>query len=484
MARKFFDAFGITKPSTKDEIYNIIVPKYKTDTAIDSGIHFKKFFSYYKECPSSQLSDYLDLLKNINCLRFKLAKKTFIFMGNAETMYFPSPEMKIYFAFNDQARFLDIDFYHHLVKESDYKLLEEFLIKLGVSKYPRIIEKYVSSYEIKFKYDARYLYDKSVDGCENLLNNINKDRSIALWNILLSMIKETGNVKFLMGQHKAGNWESFESTELKRLKRKLWIVDINGKFVSPGEITIDELSDEYDKISNNAEILINTLGFKMSISDYLTDKEKKWIDIGKIFEGCSYEEIQDALEHIKQSESKKSKPVFPHRKISDLEQVQNGMADQYERAATKTYEQQMINVRTSQGNIDPETWLKETYKEEEKLICQICKEEMPFKKPDGNYYFEKREISINTRTDDSSFSKEINEQYLALCPVCAAKYTVFIQKNPEKMAGLCEKIRTGPTPSNDENTDIPVLLDNEQTITFVAPHLVRLQTILRKENNG
>jgi hypothetical protein len=61
---------------------------------------------------------------------------------------------------------------------------------------------------------------------------------------------------------------------------------------------------------------------------------------------------------------------------------------------------------------------------------------------------------------------------------------VYVQKYPNKMKDLCETIKNAPTPTSDENTDILVLLDREQTITFVAPHLVRLQIILRKESNG
>jgi hypothetical protein len=417
-ATKFFEAFGIASPNLKDEIYNIIIPKYNTNSTVDTGTYFKKFFNYYKECPNSQLQDYLNLLRNINCLQFKLANKGFTFLGNANSIYMPSFEIKTYFSLNTQIRFLDIDFYQKLIKVSDHKALEDFMLKLGVSKHPRIIESFVSAWQVGFKYEARYLYDKSLYGCEDLLKNINKDRSIALWRILLFMIQDTGNTNFLMGQHKAGAWEFFESSDLKKLKSKQWLLDKDEKFVSPNEITIEELSDDYNKVGSYAEALINILVFKSSIQDFLNEKEKKWIDIGRKFEGYSEENIQKALEHIKRSETQN--PSFPRRKISDLEQVQDKISDQHDNADQKTYTQRTINIRTYQSNIDPDAWLKETYKEDEKLVCQICKQEMPFKKPDGNYYFEKREISINTKTEASSFNKDINEQYLALCPVCAA----------------------------------------------------------------
>ena len=52
----------------------------------------------------------------------------------------------------------------------------------------------------------------------------------------------------------------------------------------------------------------------------------------------------------------------------------------------------------------------------------MCANEMPFKLKDGSYYFEAVQVS-----DD--FTKENHELYLALCPLCAAKYSYFVKKD-------------------------------------------------------
>jgi len=46
------------------------------------------------------------------------------------------------------------------------------------------------------------------------------------------------------------------------------------------------------------------------------------------------------------------------------------------------------------------------------MVCQICKEEMPFKKRDGEYYFEAVEALCKTH-----LPKEHEAQWLALCPL-------------------------------------------------------------------
>ena len=65
------------------------------------------------------------------------------------------------------------------------------------------------------------------------------------------------------------------------------------------------------------------------------------------------------------------------------------------------------------------------------MICQICKEEMPFKKRDGNYYYESVEALSN-----EYFTKEDEVQFLALCPLCAAMYKEFIKREETAMKKL------------------------------------------------
>ena len=62
---------------------------------------------------------------------------------------------------------------------------------------------------------------------------------------------------------------------------------------------------------------------------------------------------------------------------------------------------------------------------------QICEEEMPFKKRDGKYYFEAVEAFTLYY-----FRKEHHAQFLALCPLCAAKYKEFIKRDKTAMENL------------------------------------------------
>ena len=71
---------------------------------------------------------------------------------------------------------------------------------------------------------------------------------------------------------------------------------------------------------------------------------------------------------------------------------------------------------------DKDTYLKESYTNGEgQLVCQMCEDEMPFHRRDGEYYFESVQLF-----DD--LSGEYAPAHLAFCPVCAAKYKEFVKR--------------------------------------------------------
>ena len=94
-------------------------------------------------------------------------------------------------------------------------------------------------------------------------------------------------------------------------------------------------------------------------------------------------------------------------------------------ASVKEYEQRARNVRISRGKIDPVTPLRTMYTLENNMGCQVCKHEMPFKKRKKDEdYFEAVEA-----LGKDYFPIEHEAQYLALCPVCSAKYKEYVKKD-------------------------------------------------------
>ncbi len=94
---------------------------------------------------------------------------------------------------------------------------------------------------------------------------------------------------------------------------------------------------------------------------------------------------------------------------------------------------------------------------------------MPFRKRDGQYYFEAVEIL-------SDIGIEYGELYLALCPLCAAKYKEYIKREPEMMEQLRSAIISGSEPV------VAIQLDKAASVRFVEVHFQDLKTIL--SNSG
>lgn len=167
------------------------------------------------------------------------------------------------------------------------------------------------------------------------------------------------------------------------------------------------------------------------------------------------------------------KPAFPKKESPDPVgrsiKIEEGMAD----AQQRTYEQRTRSTRVSGDPTDVESYLRLSYKNEDgQLICQICKDVMPFKKRNDEYYMEMVEIF----TKDYLIT-EHNSHYLALCPLCSAKYKEFVKSDSSQMNNIRDSIL------NSECHEIPIHLDEDTTIKFVDTHFDDLRDSIIGEND-
>ena len=166
----------------------------------------------------------------------------------------------------------------------------------------------------------------------------------------------------------------------------------------------------------------------------------------------------------------KEKPAFPTRAVSNPEHRQKRLSEQLNDAPEKEYESRPGSVRTTRGTVDPVLWLRNQYTNDtDQMICQICKEEMPFRKRDGEYYFE----AVEALSRDH-FPKEHEAQFLALCPLCAAMYKEFVKEDKDAM-----EILKGALMNSDE-PEVPLRLgDLDTSVRFVESHWHDIRTILQ-----
>ena len=179
-------------------------------------------------------------------------------------------------------------------------------------------------------------------------------------------------------------------------------------------------------------------------------------------------------------------PDFPTSPVKNLELRKERVLEQVRNAPEKVYEVHERRERVTKDEIDQRTLLREWYTNNSgEMICQICKEEMPFKKTDGEYYFEAVEALTTMFKDDelpeNHFPKEHEAQYLALCPECAARYDYFA-RTVKGSVKLMKKLRDQLM--NSDDLEVPVCLGElETSIRFVETHLHDLKVVLRDDTN-
>ncbi len=309
--KEFIENFGIKKPSLKDEIYNNILPLYEKDGEIDTESHFQKFFTYWKN--AGRPEEFISLLEDKEFVSYKTKEDETTYRGVASEIYYPTCDIEKYFESKPDTKFVDLsDYYTFITEEKEQQILKEFLLKLGVSLLPRIVEIEITDASIKEKLKLRpstYGYgdrntttDRIIDGCKEFTKNIDNETSFILWRFL----KKISSYEYSQGSHSyfyySQQYQSFESTSLTLLKRRKWLLSNSGEFVAPYEITSNELADGYE---SNLE-LERLLGFKPTV--ILTETER----IASKFESEEEaEEARKALEEKREKEKRKAE-----RKIS------------------------------------------------------------------------------------------------------------------------------------------------------------------------
>lgn len=277
-SQDFIDQFGIKEPNLKDEIYNSILPQYKIAGEIDTETHFQKFFKYYKdECPQHEIDNFIELIKENEFVSYKTKSDDLTYRGVASEIYYPKDDLLKYFETKTDTKFLDLDDYYSFIEENDHDHLRNFLLKIGVNESPLISEIKLNLTDPERKalglvtYHTRYSYiiDKVIDGCEELVANIEYERSLLMWDQLLILIKKHTLENFerqITGVHKyfykTDRQERFNSSEFLRLTKSKWLFNEDGDLVAPNQITLNELSNKYEKNSNQVKQLSEFLRFK------------------------------------------------------------------------------------------------------------------------------------------------------------------------------------------------------------------------------
>jgi len=479
-AGNFLKRLGLSEPDLFDDIVERVLPKYSNGdvSLISDAEHAADILKILRALTSDSEAGKKNVIKAAKQTPFLRAVDP---VGNRafkkpDDVYQESPDLRLYFSGSNDVWFLSEE---TLASTTDTSVVSE----LGISRKPRFRRMQVDlSWEERSRLRGNQghtrdieTFDYDIDGLDSFLSRVPQDSqqlirySLIVWRLLLEHLKGSSYYQFYEGQYRWFYYQErtayFTATWKKRLRGCSWIPKYgsDGPF-KPGEVSLGDLPDEFDRNEKVADLL----GMKRDVVSKLAEEA-----------GIPVEDI-DLLRRFPEEFSnwkaqmaeRNERPVFPIRTVSNPERRQERISEQLAGAPEKEYEERERSVRTTRGIIDPVLWLREQYTNDDgQMVCQICKKEMPFRKRDGEYYFE----AVEAFSKDY-FNREHEAQFLALCPLCAAMYREFVKLDERLMEELRDALRI-----SDEPEVSLILGELETSIRFVGSHFIDIKTILGAE---
>jgi hypothetical protein len=434
--RDFIEKLGIKKPSLRDEIYNMILPAYASNDGIDTTPHFNKFFNYFKECKNEGVAEFIGLIKDKSFVRCKAAANNKVFRAIARDIYMPTPDLTAWFETKPETMFLCLDDYQTCVNYKDHEPLIRFLVQLGVRMQPalktrQIDESEVKSRDIKGNYSTKPddWIEPYIDGCEQLIAEISKDRSRLLWRQLLALrIWSNGRLK---GNHKyyyrKQQEEPFESSEAKRLRESKWILDREGVLRSAAEVTVQTLSTEYDTPNAESLALIAYLNIRDGSKDTanLSKDQCRLLERGKLLEGLSDDECIQMIAKIRRSNQLPSSSGSIAGSTNGSTKTESDMGavsanDGWEPSVEKVLHELGAKVKARRTKHNNPVDTGNVVDNDEIDDFSSTDDEDDFTKPSVNFrrMIEQEKIRSTARVDEIGRNEELTEE-LAAC----AKYS-------------------------------------------------------------
>ena len=487
-ARKFLEEIGVREVGEAEQVEAILKQRYTYDAKVPDEKTYRKDLNRFitlveKEQPRAELfADYyiFELADG------KWSKPSLVYL---DSPFIDTGLSAYYEAFGKEAQRTALAKSYKKCG-IDFTKLANFCKAVGIIyKLPIIESDYYKNPQWEYLsgdpggYGNSSGVDFVVENLDKLLESPTMELSRLVWQTMNASDEEYLNAKYKKSDK--GGFRYSDSQLVHVLRKRTWVPQKNGEFVRPCDAAREGLPKGFP-FDEGMEWL-NRIGFgenakKRSEKYQLHDQQAKNIGFDSADEAHKWAEVSrllkkngksfvDIIAQLKSGTIAKES-AFPTKISTNTEQRQERLVEQMNDATEKEYEQRNRSVRTTKGTIDPILWLRNQYTNVAgQMICQICKEEMPFRKRDGEYYFE----AVEALSRDH-FAKEHEAQFLALCPLCAAMYNEFVKHDE----GATESLKN--LLMNSEDAEVSLQLGKLSTsVRFVDIHFRGIKTIIKAQ---
>jgi hypothetical protein len=478
-ARNFLERVGVRTAGEEEEL-SAILEKYYTaaggrPSAEEHIVHLRRFVSWWKTTGNTKrFENYTFLVDGPNCC-YRQAKELFLDDPYENTglsvIYTPgdggSPEK-----FPIWPKYL----------EQRIEGFEEFCVAVGVANTLTVKNADVHRNPLFGSHLARSgryteygsQADYDIPGLDALLRRKDAEVSRIVWRTLCRLDKRYLSAYYEPNSRSGTGWAP--SQLVIRLQNAEWIPDREGAFHKPADIARYQLPGCFPWDDSNGWLTKIEFGknvaqreaqrsLENSLRQAAANALKIPLDLATELAELNDEDRAELIRELLSEVRSRKHSQFPVRTPSNPERRKQKVAESAENALDVEYGERRRSVRTTnrEAKIAARGYLVDLYNnDDDELICQICEEEMPFKLLNGDYYFEAVEFL--------DLDREHRENYLALCPTCAAKFRFANATSDEELRESTLEV---------EDDEVPVSLAHEDwTIRFVETHLIDLRAVL------
>ncbi|MCD2514708.1 hypothetical protein LQ564_00090 [Massilia sp. G4R7] len=479
-AKRFLEKLGVRVPNETDQIHLLLQARYREESEVpDDDVYLadlKRMISFLEKNPDAYGTFSRYYLFKVDAPEFD--------WGMAEHVYIDEP-----FASTG------LKCLHELQKDQDKRRwpLNLWYASCGIplDKIVKFAEKVGCQVSLKEIYvrtscfkNPQWPYLRTAPGGRQG-NSINRDFLLTAeaWSLLGAKRLDTAllfwNVLRKADFLQPSIWRAcYQVTEkggplyapsqlICQLQSYAWVPQTDGSFVKPSEASLANLPRGF-YVDPNAKWL-EAIGFGAAEKKRITENTQRAAQRDELgFK--SEEELRRAQEFVKLSEEQQRRileeiaqrqhePVeLPERAVRNLALRQQRVGDEARKTPEKEAEirPRAVQVGVAETKIQAKLYLADQYTNGNgEMICQACKDELPFKLLNGAYYFEAVEVVADSR-------KRFREAFLALCPNHAAAYQ-YANAQKHSMLELLETAN---------GSEIEVCLGGiETTIYFTQAHL-------------
>ena len=308
---------------------------------------------------------------------------------------------------------------------------------------------------------------------ESILRTRDADLLRALWD--LACKEPSSRSQAVYQANGSSSRHSFASRIAQRMSTTEWVLDRYDELRSPQSMTEDLLpigwpppppaslamavSFGADKRANDLEARerrakADSLGISLELADEFAELDE-----------------EGQLELVAYARSLRDRPAFPEASSSDPERRGRLVGDDARdapRFATETRERSVTVGAASEVKARADAYLREQYTTDDRCFCQACHQPAEFKVSD-KWYFEKVQFVPGRKHLH-------HENYLALCPACAAKYKYVRLPDDEGLVANLAELSVAPGAGT---VALPITLNGRRVeLNFTGKHAIDLRAVL------